>query len=79
MRSRVQPPVRAPAEFFSKPFEAETPGAGQVLSVAAMTLSISKGLSGKALTKGVAPVVSVQLVASGEGEVRFTSFCSRQA
>src|SRR5262249_23732844 len=77
--SRVQPPAVAPGEFLATPFAAKTLPGGQVASVAAMKLSMRKGLLAKCEAK-LLPFVRIsswQVVASGEGEVRFTSFCSR--
>jgi hypothetical protein len=72
----VQPPG-SPWPF-ATPWGANVPGGGQVLSLGPMTSSIAKGAFEKALENGVPVVVSVHVAPSG-GEVRFTSFCWRQA
>src|SRR4051794_20799143 len=74
--SRVQPPGW-PLPF-GTPVDANTPGAGHVVSAAEMNASIPNGWFRKSLLKatpfGVTPL---HAVASG-GDVRFTSFWSRQ-
>ncbi len=61
----------------STPLGAKTPGAGQVVSVGRMYRSMVNQLLRKWLA-GTPWAGSVQVVAKGEGEVRLTSFCSRQ-
>ena len=74
--SSVQPPGSAPGESFSTPRGADTPGAGQVLSVGLMKSSMVNGWFSKWLA--VMPwAASVQVLLKG-GEVRLTSFCGRQ-
>src|SRR5260221_11848074 len=75
--SSVHPPG-SPVPFLN-PCAANAPfGFGHVVSVAAMNASIANGPFSDALEKDVPVVLSVHVVASGDGEVRFTSFCSRQ-
>src|SRR5207302_2677206 len=74
--SRVQPPGRF-ALFGGRPFGAKTPGCGQVCASFGMYCSMLKGVLRKWLVKVVLVVVSVQSAASG-GDVRLTSFCSKQ-
>src|SRR5438445_698729 len=73
--SRVQPPG-CPVPF-ATPFAAKTPGAGQVVSDGLMKSSIVNGAFLKWLVNGFAVVESLQSAGCG-GEVRLTSFCSRQ-
>src|SRR5882672_11459815 len=75
--SFVQPPGRAPGLSLRMPLGANTPGAGQVLSVVAMTSSILNGRFLNALWNGVAPVLSTHVDGCG-GDVRLTSFCNKQ-
>src|SRR5579871_5981760 len=74
--SRVQPPA-TPLPF-ATPFAAKTPGAGQVVSVGAMKLSIAKGLFANALLNAVPCAFVPEHVCVSGGTVRFTSTCCRQ-
>jgi hypothetical protein len=75
--SRVQPPGRL-LGLGAKPFGANTPGCGHVRASFGMYASIENGAFGKWLTNAGDPtVVSAQSAGSG-GDVRLTSFCSRQ-
>src|SRR6266550_3727966 len=82
--SRVQPPGRL-AGLGRRPFGANTPGCGQVRASFGIYASIENGelakwlLNGVLVAAGTVPVVSVQVVARGVGDVRLTSFCRRQA
>jgi hypothetical protein len=60
------------------PLGANTPGGGQVVADAGMKSSMVNGWLVKWLVNVVGVVVSVQVAGSG-GEVRLTSFCSRQS
>ena len=71
----MQPPGNAPGLFF-KTFVA-SPSGGQVLSVGLMYLSMLNGLFAKALA-ATPCAVSLQVLGSGSGDARLTSFCSRQ-
>lgn len=76
--SSVQPPGE-PVPL-RKPCAAKAPsGFGQVAAEVGMKSLISNGLFLKALRIATEPVLSVQVVGCGDGEVRLTSFCSRQA
>src|SRR5690242_12725917 len=77
--SAVQPPGRF-KELGVRPWGAKTPGCGQVCAVAGMYASMEKGAFAKRLVKAVfagVPVVSAQVADRG-GEVRLTSFWSKQ-
>ena len=71
----MQPPG-SPAPFRT-PLGADTPGAGHVVADAGMNSSIRNGSLKKWLLNAFDVVVSVHRAESG-GDVRFTSFCSRQ-
>src|SRR2546421_3248499 len=74
--SRVHPPERL-LGLGGRPFGAKTPGCGQVRASFGMYCSMLKGVLRKWLVKVVLVVVSVQSAGSG-GDVRLTSFCSKQ-
>src|SRR5215831_8235631 len=75
--SLVQPPG-SPVPL-RKPLEANAPtGFGQVVAAGGMKSLISNGLFLNALRIATEPALSVQLACNGDGEVRLTSFCSRQ-
>src|SRR6478735_11035115 len=73
--SSVQPPGSAPGESFSTPLAAKTPGAGQVLSIGLMKLSIRNGRFVKWLA--VMPCAASWQVLERGGDLRLTSFCGR--
>src|SRR5580765_1001812 len=74
--SLVHPPGRL-AGLGVRPFGANTPGCGHVRASFEMYCSIEKGALVKWLENGAPVLVSVQSDGCG-GDVRFTSFCSRQ-
>src|SRR4029077_7945066 len=78
--SSVQPPGRFVC-LGVDPWRKKPPGGGHVCALAGMSASMENGAFVKALLSAVfagVPVVSVQVVARGVGEVRLTSFCSKQ-
>ena len=72
--SRVQPPGRL-LGLGGRPFGAKTPGCGQVRASGGRNASIANGSFVKWLA--IPCAASVHVTESG-GEVRLTSFCSRQ-
>ncbi len=74
--SLVHPPGRL-LGLGVRPFGANTPGCGHVRASFGMNASIENGAFGKWLLNAVPVLVSVQSAGCG-GDVRLTSFCSRQ-
>ena len=74
--SSVHPPASAPGVSAGTPcgYENDVPGAGQVLAVAEMNCSMLKGW----LVKCVFNVVVLEQSGDSGGDVRLTSFCSKQ-